>query len=59
MNQRGIADLVIAGVAFGVFVLVMAIGNGIQWLMADPPCAPPKQCIDYGSGTVEAPKGAP
>jgi hypothetical protein len=57
-SERGFVDLVVAAIAFGVFVVVMAVGIEIDRLI-HPPCKESKtqHCIDFGSGTVEAPKG--
>jgi hypothetical protein len=54
-NERG-ELLTLALIAFGVFLVVMAVGNVVDRVI-NPPCDPKTQhCISYGSGSVEAPK---
>lgn len=54
-NQRGEVITAIL-IAIVVVAAVLGVGFAVDQTV-HPPCNPQKeQCIDYGSGTVEAPK---
>jgi hypothetical protein len=54
-NERG-EVLTIAAMVFGIFTIIMAIGILIDQAVNAPCDTKTQQCIDYGSGLVEAPK---